>query len=83
MKTNAKMRASKKDARMSYPKEDDLRVGCKVSWYIYSNRKDAEACAKAAKHNAVIQANLGYDFGYCSPGSIETLDDGRFEVCLP
>jgi hypothetical protein len=60
-----------------------MRTGCKVSWRIYRDRAAAEACAEAAKHNAVRAAELGYDFGYCCPGSIETLDDGRFEVCLP
>jgi hypothetical protein len=39
--------------------------------------------AEAAKHNAEICWNLGYDFGYCSPGSITELDDGRYEVCIP
>lgn len=66
-----------------YPVHDDMRVGNKVSWLIYAKREDAEKASKAAKHNAVIQAGLGYDFGYCAPGSIDTLADGRFEVCIP
>lgn len=78
-KPSKKTRADFRD----YPKPDDYRTGCKVGWRIYRDRADAEACATAAKHNAEIQASLGYDFGYCSPGSIDTLPDGRFEVCIP
>jgi len=66
-----------------YPPTEDFRTGCKVGWRIYRDRQDAEACAAAARHNAVIQESLGYDFGYCSPGSIDKLSDGRFEVCIP
>src|SRR2546430_7959201 len=33
--------------------------------------------SEAAKHNAVIQENLGYDFGYCMPGSIEEVKADR------
>jgi len=66
-----------------YPKEDDLRVGCKVSWYTYENRDTAEECAEIARHNAEIAASQGYDFGYCCPGNITTLADGRYEVCIP
>lgn len=67
----------------AYPEPDDMRVGCKVSWYTYADRAKAETCSKAARHNAVIQVGLGYDFGYCAPGSIDKLADGRFEVCIP
>jgi hypothetical protein len=66
-----------------YPEPDDRRSGCKVSWNIYTFRSKATLCAAAAKHNAVILANQGYDFGFQAPGSITTLDDGRFEVCIP
>lgn len=76
-------RKAKASRCMGYPEADDLRVGCKVSWRIYGDRKDAEECAKAARHNADIKASQGYDFGWCMPGSIDKLDDGRFEVCLP
>lgn len=68
---------------LPYPKEDDSRCGCKVSWYIYKDRAAAEEAAKAAKHNARIDAARGYDFGFQSPGSISKLEDGRFEVCIP
>ena len=73
---------------MPYPEHDGVRSGCKVSWYYYKKREDAEACSVAAKHNAIRQEQLGYDFGYCSPGSIEMAHPssehaGMWEVCLP
>ena len=71
------------DGHMPYPKEQDCRVGCKVSWYIYDKKKDAEAASKAAKNNAILYARMGYDFGFQSPGSIDKLKDGRYEVCIP
>ncbi len=67
---------------LPYPPQQDSRVGCKVSWYIYAKREDAETAAIAAQHNATIQSELGYDFGYCSPGSIEQVGGG-WEVCIP
>jgi len=60
-----------------------MRTGCKVSWLIYSKLADAEAASDAALFNSQIAASQGYDFGYCAPGSIETLKDGRYEVCIP
>ena len=80
----------RKPAYKSYPSPDQTRVGCKVSWYYYRNRRAAEVAATAAKHNARVQEALGYDFGYCSPGSIEKAGKGwgpeyagLWEVCLP
>jgi len=66
-----------------YPTPDDKRTGCKVAWYTYADKADAEACAKAAKWNAQIQAGRGYDFGYCAPGDITKKKDGTYEVCIP
>ena len=79
----AKRRPASRIDWREYPAPDDMRSGCKVSWHTYRDRAAAEACAEAARHNAVRKAGLGYDFGYCCPGSIEKLNDGRFEVCLP
>jgi hypothetical protein len=74
----------------AYPSTDNIRVGCKVGWRYYDRLIDAQECAEAAKHNARIQEGLGYDFGYCSPGSIRKYPDnepheyaGKFEVCIP
>jgi len=71
-----------------YPKHDGLRSGCKVSWYYYKDRADADAAAIVARHNALIQQELGYDFGYCWPGSVHPAHEnskhaGLWEVCIP
>ena len=82
-----------------YPAPIAQRGGCKVSWNYYTNRKDADACARAAIHNARIALSEGYDFGYCAPGTVERLTKdkaigctgereqvalaGWFEVCIP
>ncbi|HEY1859683.1 MAG TPA: hypothetical protein VGG61_04980 [Gemmataceae bacterium] len=65
-----------------YPATNEMESGNKVGWRTYSTRTEAEACADAARHNAAHRQQLGYDFGYCSPGSIENRD-GRFRVCIP
>jgi len=85
------MAKAKQRTYHDYPKYDGLRSGIKVSWYYYKNRADAETAAKAARFNAEIQQSLGYDFGYCAPGSIyevgpdRNMPDklGMFEVCIP
>lgn len=74
--------AKKKLDYMPYPEYVSLRVGMKVSWYLYGSKKEAEKAAEAAKHNAAIQESLGYDFGYQSPGSISKVEGG-FEVVIP
>lgn len=83
-------KAKKKHSYADYPKHDAMRVGIKVSWYYYKDQAMAEKAAEAAKINAAIQASLGYDFGYQSPGSITQCNadywpthDGMFEVCIP
>jgi hypothetical protein len=76
---------------LDYPKHDGMRVGIKVSWYYYRDRDAARDASMAAVHNARIQEGLGYDFGYCMPGSIEQVTAergmpdriGMFEVCIP
>jgi Neuraminidase (sialidase) len=81
-----KPRKKKYDYR-PYPQHQNVRSGCKVSWYYYAKKEDAEKAAEVAKHNAAIQWELGYDFGYCSPGSIRLSDwedyKGLYEVCIP
>ena len=68
---------------ISYPPPQDTRSGCKVSWNIYGSMEEALVCSRVAKYNAKIDAAMGYDFGFCAPGSIDELPDGRFEVCIP
>ena len=76
-------KARKKLDYKPYPAYDSVRVGIKVSWYTYADKEKAEEASKVARHNAVIQESLGYDFGYQSPGAITKRDDGRFEVVIP
>ena len=58
------------------------RGGCKVEWAIYATETEAKDVAAWARKEAARKAGLGYDFGYCVPGSIERVKNG-FEVCLP
>ena len=81
--SNITKKYSYADQLKTYPKPDEYRSGCKVAWHIYKKLADAEKCSAAAMHNATIKAAEGYDFGYCGPGSITKLDDGRYEVCIP
>lgn len=86
----AKKPRKKKHDWQSYPKPVSIESGCKVGWYNYLTAKDAREASVAARHNAAIKVSLGYDFGYCAPGSIEeryVLDHGvilsAFRVCVP
>ena len=45
--------------------------GCKVGWNYWSTREEAEADSVKQCSEAVRKANLGYDFGYQSPGQID------------
>ena len=84
----AKPRKKRVNLYRPYPEYQALRSGCKVSWYYYAKKEDAEAAAEAARWNAQVQWNLGYDFGYQSPGSSIQQSDwaeykGLWEVCIP
>jgi hypothetical protein len=72
-------------AYMKYPVPDDMKSGCKVGWYYYCDLEKARACSEAAINNAKRKQNLGYDFGYCSPGSIEITPSEAcaYKVCIP
>lgn len=59
-----------------------VRGGCKVGWKTYTTRREAEIAAKYAAKLADWKADLGFDFGWQSPGSIEEVPGG-FEVCFP
>ena len=71
------------DTYADYPPADEEESGCKVGWRIYADREKAGMAASAAKHNAAIKAQDGYDFGYQAPGSIQPTKDGRYRVCVP
>jgi hypothetical protein len=68
---------------MGYPKPVSTRSGCKVGWYTYDNRADAETASAAAKARASEMRGFGYDFGYSSPGEITERADGTFVVTVP
>lgn len=78
-----KNRKAQRPAPAAYPTPDDMRSGAKVGWYIYIDQAKAVECAILARERASLKAMQGYDFGYQSPGRITTLQDGRFEVCIP
>lgn len=58
------------------------RSGNKVGWRTYKTKAEANTVAKWARVEAKIKSRQGYDFGYCSPGSITKTEDG-YEVCIP
>ena len=66
-----------------YPKPVASRSGCKVSWNYYDDEETAKAASAAARHNARVLEEQGYEWGYQSPGSVH-LDKatGRFEVTV-
>ena len=68
---------------MSAPKPLYSRSGCKVGWYFYSTRADAEAAVAAAVERAVRMVADGYDFGYSVPGEITEVADGTWRVTIP
>ena len=68
----------------NYPKPVSMRSGCKVGWYTYDNREDAETAAAAARVHAEEMWARGYDFGWLVPGTITRSADGtRFTVTVP
>lgn len=66
----------------TYPTPLSQRSGCKVGWLTFATEDEAKAASKVAMAEADVRADQGYDFGYCSPGSIEKVADG-YEVCIP
>jgi hypothetical protein len=44
--------------------------------------EQAKVASLHAIAEAIYNADLGYDFGFCSPGSIDKVVDG-YEVCFP
>jgi hypothetical protein len=78
----------KQPAVEQYPTAQQYRSGIKVAWNYYAEKADAEKCSELAKRRAAHYREQGYDFGYCSPGSIELQGDkgfypGLYEVCIP
>ena len=72
----------------SYPQAQKLRVGCKVSWYYYTDLKDARKASKVAEKEAVHLAQQGFDFGFQCPGQVhgpiqEGEYQGMYSVVIP
>ena len=70
-------------SKFNYPEPLKKDIGCKVSWYTYSNLDDAKKASEIAKEEMEHCLRLGYDFGYCSPSQIEDNKDGTYTVTLP
>lgn len=64
-------KAKKESPYLPMPKAVAIRTGCKVGWRYYLDEATAREAAIAAAHNGRYDASRGYDFGYCSPGSVE------------
>lgn len=73
--------------RISKAEEKSHRYdgGCKVGWRYFRDKADAEAYAALQNEMRPLQEQLGYDWGYCWPGSITERKDKEgkveFEVC--
>ncbi len=64
------------------PNAIDYRSGCKVCWKTYATEDEAKVASLYAIAEAQHNLAMGYDFGFCSPGSIDKVVDG-YEVCFP
>lgn len=69
-----------------------MASGGRVSWHFYRTKVAAIAAGERAKRAAERRRAKGYDFGFCSPGSVEFLDPkdhptsiyrGLYRVCVP
>lgn len=58
--------------------------GAKVGWEVYDDEAEARARATgdALKKERARMLELGYDFGYCWPGTVDKVADG-WRVCTP
>lgn len=52
----------------------EREAGCKVAWYVFDDRAEAEAAAEEARNRAYRKGNLGYTFGSVSPGNIREFE---------
>ena len=81
------MPKTEKKPLWDYPKYDQIEVGCRVSWYYYKSLNDAKKAASIADEHGDWCAARGFDFGYCCPGSLTRITEGKYkgmyEVCIP
>jgi hypothetical protein len=73
--------------KYEYPKAQARRTGGKVSWLYYKTLRTALKASKIARDDADRQAEMGYDFGFCTPGHVELVEKGEhaglYEVTIP
>lgn len=69
--------------QFDYPKPASQRGGCKVSWYEYNTREEAERASVVAQAEGEHRWNLGFDFGFQVPGHIHEASDGMWVVTIP
>jgi len=67
--------------RFDYPEGYTYSGGCKVCWRTYANEKDAAAASLVALAEARHMEELGYDWGYQSPGHIRPVEGGFCVTC--
>ena len=77
-KFEAKLLAREKHLKEN-PEPLYSQSGCKVGWNYYATQEEAEVASKQATRAGENAAAQGYDFGYCSPGSIEEVT--VYKVC--
>lgn len=72
---------------MNYPEPQAIVSGSKVARYYYTNLAQALIAGKMARMEAANLAAQGYDFGYCAPGSVTSINEGPYkgmhEVTIP
>ena len=69
--------------KFDYPKPVEQQGGCKVSWFYYKTREEAEQASLVAVAEGEYRWNLGFDFGFQVPGYIRECSDGTFSVTIP
>lgn len=70
-----------------YPPPHSRRSGAKVAWHYYKTIEEAAICSDAARHNAELKRQAGFDFGFQYPGNIHKSyfkhhEDELYEVCI-
>jgi hypothetical protein len=57
--------------------------GCKVAWYFFATKAEAEIASQHAKVWAEYKSHLGYDYGFYACGEINESADGTWRVVFP
>lgn len=66
-----------------YPTPIARANGCKVGWLTYKYKRDAIKASKIAIKEAIKREEMGYDFGYQSPGAITGSSKSGWIVTIP